>query len=211
MKHKNFINKIAITGVMGAGKSTVGLILQSYGMNVISVDVLAHQAIAPRSSGYLKLLQLLGKEYLKKDGKFNTTKVAERIFQDKNMLQQVEAVIHPIVWKLLKKKEEHFIFLRQKAVFYEIPLLFEKKWESSFDVTIVIAIAPKEQQERLKKNQKWDIKEIKNRMQFQMSQSDKIKRADYVIWNNSSVRALKKQVFSLIYNLGLVQKKDSYL
>ncbi len=204
MENRNFINKIAITGVMGAGKSTVGLILKNYGMSFISVDTLARQAIAPDGPGYIKLLQLLGEEYLEAGGHFNTQKVAERIFQSKNILHQVESIVHPIIWKLLKKKEESCFFSGQKAVFYEIPLLFEKKWEGSFDIKVVIAIDSKNQQDRLKKNRKWNVKEIKNRMQFQMPQADKIKQADYVIWNNSSVKELKKQVFRLISHLDFV-------
>ena len=208
MKNRNFINKIAITGVMGAGKSTVGLILKNYGMSFISVDILAHQAIASHSPGYLKLLQLLGKEYLEKEGHFNTEKIAKSVFRDKDMLHQVESVIHPIIWKLLKKEEESLLLSGQKLVFYEIPLLFEKKWENLFDIKVVIAINSKKQQDRLKENRNWSIKEINSRMQFQMPQSDKIEKADYVIWNNSSLEELEKQVFSLISHLDLVQKED---
>ena len=204
MKNRNFINKIAITGVIGAGKSTVGLILKNYGMSFISADVLARQAIAPSSPGYFKLLQLLGKEYLEIGGHFNTKKIAKKVFQDKDLLHQIESITHPIIWKLLKKQEKHFLFLGQKAVFCEVPLLFEKNWEDSFDIKVVIAIDLKNQQNRLKKSRKWSTTGIMNRMQFQIPQPDKIKQADYVIWNNSSIKELKKQVFRLISHLDFV-------
>ena len=198
MRNKNFIHKIAITGVIGAGKSTVGLILTRCGMNFISADVLARQAIAPHSLGYLKLLKLLGPEYLGTDGFFDNQKIAQTAFQKKSILYQIESIIHPIVWDLMQKKEQKLRLSGQNTVFYEIPLLFEKKLESFFDTWVVIAIDPEKQKNRLKQYRNLSHTEVKNRMQFQTTQTDKTKKADYVIWNNSSLKKLENQVFRLI-------------
>ena len=99
---------------------------------------------------------------------------------------------------MIKKKEEKFIFKGENTVFYEIPLLFEKKWDALFDTGIVIAIDPEKQEKRLKHYRQMSAEEVRNRMKFQLSQSEKIKKANYVIWNNSSIKELEQQVHHLI-------------
>ncbi len=192
------MRKIAITGIMGAGKSTVGSILQSQEVDFISADALVRQVLRPKNPGYTKLLNLLGPKYLDNENNFDTKKIAQKIFQDESYLQKVESLIHPMVLDLMRKKEEKLRFSGKMALFYEIPLLFEKKWGPFFDIKIVIAIDLKKQRKRLMNQRALTQTDIKNRMQFQMAQSEKIKRADHVVWNNSSKEELKKQVLSLL-------------
>ena len=200
------MNKIAITGIIGSGKSTVGTILTKQGMNFISSDLLSKEAISPHTSGYQKLLKLLGPECLEKNGHFSTKKIATVAFTNKPLLSQIESIIHPIVWDLIKKKEKKLLSEGVNTVFYEIPLLFEKKWDVFFDTWIVIAIDSEKQENRLKKYRQISAQEIKNRMQFQMPQTEKIKKADYIIWNNSSIKELEQQVCLLINNINRQNK-----
>lgn len=200
------MHKIAITGIIGSGKSTVGLILQKMKLDFISADVLVRQAIAPQKPGYFKLLNLLGTKYLKDQSYFDTQKIADKAFQDPALLSQIESIVHPIILDFMQKAEEKLLSAGKTVVFYEVPLLFEKKWEGFFDTKVVIAIDLKKQQNRLQKYRNMKRKDIENRMKFQMTQSEKIKRADHVIWNNLSVEKLEKQVFSLVN--GLKRKND---
>ena len=88
--------------------------------------------------------------------------------------------------KALKKKES--------PVFYEVPLLFEKNLEKLFDIVITVAIQHEEQLKRLKQHRSWNKEMLKNRMQYHISQKNKIKQADYVIWNNSSLQHLEARL-----------------
>ncbi len=204
MENKNFIHKVAITGIIGSGKSTVGLILRKKRLNFISADELAKEAIAPESPGYFKMLKLLGPEYLKKKGGFNTQKIASAAFQNRSLLNRIELIIHPIVWDLMQKRNKKLLFSGKKIAFYEIPLLFEKSWENFFHTRIVIATDPEKQKSRLKKYRAFTNKEIDSRMQFQICQEEKIKKADYVIWNNSSIQELEKQILNLVNSLKVI-------
>ena len=200
------MNKIAITGIIGSGKSTVGTILTKQGMNFISSDLLSKEAILPQTSGYQELLKLMGPKYLEKNGHFNIKKIATVAFVNKPLLSQIENIIHPKVWDLIKKKEKKLLSKGVNTVFYEVPLLFEKKWDAFFDTWIVIAIDSEKQKKRLKKYRQMNTEEIKNRMQFQIPQIEKIKKADYIIWNNSSIKELEQQVYQLINNIDRQKK-----
>ena len=99
------MHKIAITGIIGSGKSTVGDILTKQGMNFISSDLLSKEAIAPDTSGYQELLKLLGSQYLEKNGHFNTKKIATAAFKNKSLLSQIENIME---FDKKKRRKIHF-------------------------------------------------------------------------------------------------------
>ena len=195
------MGKIAITGIIGAGKSTVGAILRKKGLAFISADELVRRAVVAQSPGYHKLLALLGPEYLNTNKEFDFKKIAKIAFTRPELLLKMEAVIHPIVRDLMQKTEKKPEFEGQKNIFYEIPLLFEKHWDSQFDMNLVVAVDRDTQKKRLKKNRQMSEEEIGLRMRFQMSQEEKLKKADRVIWNNSSVEELESRVLEFIAEL----------
>ena len=201
-KQGDFMRKIAITGVMGAGKSTVGQILVRHGLPFISADALNREAIKPpEGPAYKPLFQLLGPGFISENGLFDTRKIARRAFRDPKMLQDIESLLHPIIWDLMKKKEKTGPFLKKNLLFYEIPLLFEKKWERFFSVRVLIALDPTKQISRLQQNRNLSLGEIEDRIRFQGTQAEKAKKADYVIWNNGTLGELEKEIQSLINKL----------
>ncbi len=196
------MRKIAITGVMGAGKSTVGRILARHGLPFISADALNKEAIRPpEGPAYKPLLKLLGPGFTSEKGLFDTQKIARRVFRDQKMLHDMESLLHPIIWDLMKKKEKTGPFLKKTLIFYEIPLLFEKKWESFFSDQVLIALDPARQISRLQQNRDLSLEEIEDRLRFQGAQAEHIQKADHVIWNNGTLRELAKEVQSLIKKL----------
>ena len=193
--------KIALTGVIGVGKSTSGAILKCHGMTVISTDDLAKKALKPQTSSYKKLLSLLGPEYLQKNQYFNRTLVSKILFTQKCLLSQFESVIHPAIIQLMKREEEKALKKKENLIFYEVPLLFEKNLEMLFDTIITIAVQPSKQLQRLRQYRNWNKSMIEERMQYHIHQKDKIKKADYVIWNNSSLKSLEFQLLKCISQL----------
>ncbi len=202
------MKRIALTGIMGAGKSTFGSIITEWKIPFISADSLARKALIPHSKIYPQLLQLLGSNYLNPDGSFNRHLIARKAFQHPPLLSQIESIIHPFVWEALLEKQNFFSAKEKEAVFCEIPLLFEKKLDNFFDLNILLAIEPKQQKMRLERNRHFSEKEIQTRMKFQSSQEEKIKKADYIIWNNSSMKELEKNIQDLMEKLGIDIKKD---
>lgn len=202
--------KVALTGVIGVGKSTSGAILKCHGITVISTDDLAKKALTPKTSSYKKLLSLLGPEYLQKNKYFDRTLVSKTIFKQKSLLSQFETVIHPAIIRLMKIEEKKALKKKESFIFYEVPLLFEKNLEKLFDITITIAVPPTKQLQRLRQYRNWDKSMIEARMQYHINQKDKIKKADYVIWNNSSVKNLESKLLKCIKQLKLNSQRKLF-
>lgn len=109
---------IGITGGVGSGKTAVlAYIKEHYNCQVLLADELAHKVREPGGSCYEVLTELLGKEVLAPDGKFDRRKMAEKIFGQTELLKQVNGIIHPMVRKEIlleidrQKKEEKIDFL----------------------------------------------------------------------------------------------------
>lgn len=191
------MQKIAITGVIGSGKSTVMDLLHKRGFRVVLADNLARLAIMPYTNAWHSLVQLLGKQYLKPDASFDRKRIADLVFYNSEILKKVEDILHPVILDLLKKELDKAAHKRIKVIFFEVPLLFEKNLGSYFDMNLLIAVDLEKQKERLQKRG-LSVENILSRMQFQTPQAEKIKVADYVIWNNHSLQCLKQALDKFI-------------
>ncbi len=168
------------------------------GFSVVSADHLARLAIFPHTTGWHQLVQLLGLKYLKKDGYFDRSRIADLVFHNPEMLKKIEDIMHPIIWDLVKKKEYIADQSGAKIAFFEIPLLFEKNLDRFFDISLLIAVDQDKQRDRLRQNKDLSTVNILSRIKFQMPQQEKIKKADYVIWNNGSLDDLKRQLLEFL-------------
>ena len=211
-KQENFtMQRAALTGIIGSGKSTVGyIIFNYYSIPFVSADKLSREVIAPFQPGYYKLLKLLGNSYLNADGLWNREKIAKVVFQNSGLLSKMEDIIHPLVLSLIQEKIQKYKKQGNDAIFFEIPLLFEKNLQNLVDTSILVAIEPKKQKEHLQKKADFTLSSIVNRMKFQIPQEEKLKKADYVIWNKGSLKDLKDQVADLMQKMDFPVKKETY-
>ena len=192
------MQKVGLTGIVGSGKSTVGFIISDYGIPFVSADALSRQVISPPGPGYHKLLKLLGTDFLNSDHSWNRQKMAKAAFHNPNLLSQIESIIHPLVLNLMQEEAKKCQQKGEIAVFFEIPLLFEKNLQNFVETSVLIAIESDKQKKFLQKRPDFNLSNIANIMQFQMPQKEKLKKADYIIWNKGSLKDLENQVFELM-------------
>jgi dephospho-CoA kinase len=170
---------IGLTGGIGSGKTTVAMMFRDLGIPVYIADTEA-KALTNRSKVIRrKLIELLGSETYKK-GTLNRSFVADKIFNDPELLQQVNAIIHP-------KVASHFRrwFKKQNApyVIKEAAILFENGAYKQCDKTILV-IAPIDlRMERILSRDGSTKSEIESRMSNQWSDAEKTKLADIIIEN----------------------------
>jgi dephospho-CoA kinase len=176
------LKKIAVTGNVASGKSTVCKYFKQLGAFVVDADNIVHSLLSSKTPVGQKIINFLGNDILD-NGEISRKKIADRVFDDSEKLKKLEAIIHPYVfieienlYNLANKEGKYLFFV------VEMPLLFETHQENSYDFVIVV-ISEK------KRRKISDSRETRL-----ISIDEKIKKADFVITNNSSFTMLKRQV-----------------
>ena len=121
---------ISITGGVGSGKSEVLRILkEEFSAQIILADQVAHQLMEPGKKGYKRVVEALGTAFLNADGSIDRKKLAEVIFQDKEAVQTMNSIIHPMVWKEIQYEIDH----SDKQIVVVEAALFDEEHNAMFD------------------------------------------------------------------------------
>ncbi len=189
--------KVAITGGLSTGKSTVGSLFRDMGAYVLDTDDIVHQLIkTPHVQS--QITQLLGPQILQ-DGSISRQKVAQIVFNDPKKLDHLEKILHPLVREEVEKEFKEIYREKKWTLFVvEIPLLFESKSDQFYDVTLAVVSPSSVCEERYARMHPLTAKNYRLRAQRQLSQEEKAKRAKYVLQNDGNLAKLK-EAFNKIY------------
>lgn len=183
-----------LTGGIGSGKSAVAEILEDYGVPVVSADELSRVVVAAGSDGLGEVVQAFGSEVLDERGELDRRKMASIVFRDPARRQQLEAILHPRI----RERFEQVLDALEKAghpvAIYEVPLLFEKNLQSDMKATILVTASEPTRIARVMERDQVTEGEVRDRIASQMPEAIKRKRADYIIENDGSVDALRREV-----------------
>lgn len=188
---------IGLTGGIGAGKSVIGRILESFGFPVYYSDFEAKKLMNTDPIIREELSKLLDEE-IYKSGQLDRERLAKIIFSSAGLRDEVNHLIHPRV-------REHFnLFCEEnsmkKLIFNEAAILFETGAYENFDKNILV-IAPDELRiKRVMKRDNISEQEVKNRINAQWSDARKKKLADHIIVNDGKT-ALLDQVEKIVDQL----------
>ena len=137
-----------------------------------------------------KSARFLGTILRQFDSGIDRRRLGERVFQDREARLKLESILHPRV----REVWEEFCSLHdEQNVLVEIPLLFEKNLENSFDRIVSVYTSLEVKTERLKKRGMAET-DIRARLNAQLDQETKANRSDFLILNNGSLDFLRKQV-----------------
>lgn len=187
---------IAITGGIGSGKSYVSAMLEERGIPVYNADNESKRLTADDAGIRSKLTALLGEEVYA-NGNLNKPLLASYLFESPENAARVNAIIHPCV-----KADFKAWLARQEAEItaFESAILYEAGFEDTVDAVLVV-YAPRELRlERAMKRDKASRQQIEARMNAQMEEEEKIRRADFVVYNDDTL-SLEEQLTSVINRL----------
>lgn len=192
---------IGLTGGIASGKSTVAGLLQKNGYVVVDADVIARDVVARGSVGLKKVIDTFGRIYLKEDGELDRKKLGQLIFDNSEKRLELERIIHPLVQEKVKEIRAELEKKGTQIAFYDVPLLFEKKLQSQFDATVVVACSSHVQMERLMRRNGLSKSAAAARIGSQLPIMDKAMEADYVIWNDGALKDLEFEVSEFLKKL----------
>lgn len=198
MKQNKMI--IGITGSIGTGKSTVSNYLISKGYSVVDADKISKGAYNIGSNGYKAILEVFGVEILNSNGEVDRKKIKKIVFDNSNMLQRLNMAIHPIIINEIEKEIE-ILLESQNVVFLDAPLLIETELHKKVNKIIVVICDKNEQINRIIKRDKITADMAISIINSQMSIDEKLKFADYVVYNNSTIENLYSQVDEIILEI----------
>ena len=186
--------KIGITGSIGMGKSTVSSIFRNNDIKVWDADFEVHNLYKKGKEGYNSIISIYPE--LKDKVEINRKKVSNLLREKKIDLKLIEEIIHP----LLIRSREEFIKKnkKDKLLIFDIPLLYETKAYIWLDYVINVFCSKKNQIERLKNRENFDIKKINYLISKQISVNQKNKKADYVINTDQDLKQVERQVINFI-------------
>ena len=189
---------IAVTGGIASGKSLFGSILSDLGADVADADEIVRALHRPGGRGALLVASAFGSNYLLQDGSTDRTRLSNLIFSDASARQRLDDLLHPLVRNELLSWKDRPSASSVKVA--HIPLLFEKGWESDWDLTIDVEAPEHVRVERLLSRGLSEEQSL-SRINAQMTSAKRIGKADIVIYNDATIAELEKAAQRLIHYL----------
>ena len=190
--------KVGITGGIGSGKSTITSLFHDLGVPIYNSDERAKWLLSNDVDLMDQIKILFGQESYS-NNKLNRAHIANIVFQDNDMLKQLNAIVHPLVkidfenWLLLQKKEP--------LVIKEAAILIESGAYKELDVLIVVLADKKTRIKRVINRDNVSKEDVEKRMETQISDSERLKFANFSVDNNKDQSNLKMQVGELYKQL----------
>lgn len=193
------MKKIALTGSIGMGKSTVAAMFERAGVPVFDADLVVRQLQGEGGALVEKIAEKFPGTVM--GGVLDREKLAGFVLEDPEQLQRLEAIVHPAV----QEAREHFIagHSRAPALLFDIPLLFETKGEAQFDKVIVVSAPAHIQRSRVLARPGMTEDKLDAILGRQMPDDQKRARADFVIDTSGDLSTTEAQVRDILACLQL--------
>lgn len=186
--------KIGLTGGIGSGKSSVADLFKQLGIDTINTDLISRTLTRPGSPQFEQIIENFGAQITDNSGHIDRKKLANIVFRNDKKRALLESILHPPIM------DKMFAQCRQSKSLYcilEIPLLIESGLHKSMDRVIVVTCNPATRTHRLQQTRKMSLDEIKRILNAQLSDRERVARADDIIVNDSTIATLEEQVNGL--------------
>jgi dephospho-CoA kinase len=192
--------KIALTGSIGMGKSTVARMFERAGVPVFDADAEVRRLQGPGGA----LVEAIAARFpgTAEDGLLDREKLARHVLDDPLQLAELEKIVHPAV----RAARDAFIDTHRdaRALLFEIPLLFETGGEADFDKVVVVSAPPEVQRSRVLSRPGMTEDKIDSILARQITDQEKRRRADFVVDTGVDLSTTESQVRDILACLGLL-------
>ncbi|WP_435578002.1 dephospho-CoA kinase [Gilvibacter sp.] len=184
---------VGLTGGIGSGKTTVARFFEALGIPIYFADDRAKALMVEDQELIANIKALLGDQAYTEDGRLNRAYIASQVFNDAELLEALNALVHPAVGKDFKQWAQA---QQSPYVIKEAAILFENGSYTRSDANILVTAPESIRLKRVMSRDGASEEAVRARMQHQWPDEQKIPLADYVI-ENIDLEATRKQVISL--------------
>ena len=191
--------RIALTGSIGMGKSTVAKMFERCGIPVFDADAVVRRLQGPSGA----LLERISTHFpgTVRCGTLDREALAQIVLSDRAKLAELEQIVHPAV---LEAREEFTDAHRNaEALVFEIPLLFETRGERDFDKVVVVSATPDVQRARVLGRAGMTADKLDSILARQLPDEEKRARADFVVDTGTDLSTTENQVRDILACLGI--------
>src|SRR3954469_11334155 len=182
---------VALTGNIGAGKSTVADLFRRWGATIIDADQLVRELQAPGQPVLAEIGQRFGPEVIATDGSLDRERLRARILSDAEALALLNRIVHPAVHRRRRELLEQARRGGDRVVISLIPLLFGAADQAEFAAVILVEAPEPIRRERLLGSRNIIPAQLDRMMAVQLSAALKRAASDYIIDNEVDHRALE--------------------
>ena len=185
---------IGLTGGIGSGKTTVAGILAELGADVLDSDKVGHDVYRPGTDGFRQVTEAFGRDIVAADGTIDRRKLGARVFGDPDALRRLNAIVHPLIglavraWLQQAQAEPNTM-----PIVIEAAVLMEAGWQF-FDEVWVVIVEPETAIARVMASRGMTADEVRSRLVVQMSNEERVRRANRVIDNDGTPAELRARV-----------------
>jgi dephospho-CoA kinase len=192
--------RIALTGSIGMGKSTVAKMFERAGVPVFDADAVVRQLQGPGGGLIAKIGELFPGTV--RCGTLDRDCLAHIVLGDPAKLAALEQLVHPAV----RGARENFVTQHEnaEALVFEIPLLFETNGQKEFDKVVVVSAPSDVQRARVLERAGMSAAKLDSILARQMPDEEKCKRADFVVNTGCDLSTTESQVRDILACLGVV-------
>lgn len=191
---------VGITGGIACGKTTVSDLLEKKGAIPINADEIGHQLLKADSPVIDEMVDAFGKDILEESGDVSRKKLGAIVFKDKAARERLNSILHPLIIQRSRARARQLVTEAPTCiVLLDAPLLIEAGAYDTVDLIVVVTASPETQLRRtlersIAQGRQLTETEIQARIDAQMPIAEKVKYADVVIENDSTLAELQRQV-----------------
>ena len=194
---------VAITGGIGSGKTEVTNYLISKGFTVVDADKMSREMTSAGGKAIPYIMENFGPSFILKDGSLDRAAMRDLVFKHPEKKILLEEGTTKVVLEDIEAIKRERAASKDKALFFDIPLLFETGSEDDYDAVWVVTADYEIRKKRIMARDGIDPYIIDLIMDSQDGEEKKAKLADQVIYNNGSLDELRKAVDSTLKSYGI--------
>ena len=180
------VRVIAITGGIGAGKSTVAGLYRAMGVPVIDADAISRALTAPGGEALPPLREAFGDAVFHADGTLNRAALARLVFVDQpERIAQLNTILHPRIIRRVREALAALEAAGEAVALLDVPLLYETGMDRLADAVVCVTAPENVRLRRVRGRDRLTREEALRRMQSQYPPQEAVRRADYVLTTNA--------------------------